>query len=63
MCVGLSKVQDEFLGLVGVELQVGLIAPYGQVVHFLSVGWLTVLLDEANQCGVISKLHDGARFL
>ncbi len=52
------EVHDHLRGFERVKLQVVKTAPDSQLLNFLSVSRLVTFLDEADQCGVICKLHE-----
>ncbi|KAF0039232.1 hypothetical protein F2P81_007467 [Scophthalmus maximus] len=53
------EVHDELLRLAGVEEQVIVSTPSGQMLYLLPVGCLVVVADEANHRRIVRKLDDG----
>ncbi len=56
---GPPEVHDDLLGFLGVECQVVVSTPRGQVPYFLPVGRLIVTSDQAYHRGVICELNYG----
>ncbi len=52
------EVHDHLRGFERVKLQVVKTAPDSQLLNFLSVSRLVTVLDEADQSGVVCKLHE-----
>ncbi len=52
------EVHDQLHGFERVKLQVVKTAPDNQLLNLLSVGRLTTVLNEADQCGVVCKLQE-----
>lgn len=57
--LGSPEVHNEFLGLIGVQLQTVVGEPTHQVLDLLPIGRLIIVPDETHHRRVVRKLNDG----